>query len=96
MAPRMAAPFEEMSSYELLGVPRYADPMTIRQAFIREALRWHPDKRPNDNEKDRELAQARFVAVHAAYETLKNSASTPLVAAFTELFDDFFCWIFIA
>lgn len=61
--------------HELLGVPpRGASPATIRSCFIREAKRWHPDKRPQDeSEEERESARARFVAVHAAYELLVNS-----------------------
>jgi len=30
--------------YEVLGIPRDASPSTIRKAFRREILKWHPDK----------------------------------------------------
>lgn len=62
---------ESSSLYEILGVKCGADSPEIRRAFITEAKRWHPDKRPLDEAfEEKELAKAQFVAVHRAYEEL--------------------------
>lgn len=52
--------------YELLGVPRTADQDTIRKAYRRLAIRWHPDKNPGDSF----TAEVMFKKIAAAYETL--------------------------
>jgi len=52
--------------YATLGVDRTASDKDIRKAYRREALRWHPDKNPDD----REGSEARFIQVAEAYEVL--------------------------
>uniref|UniRef100_A0A7S1S8G4 J domain-containing protein n=1 Tax=Alexandrium catenella TaxID=2925 RepID=A0A7S1S8G4_ALECA len=70
---------KELGPHELLRVEVGAAPATIRACFIREAKRWHPDKRPpGESEEEREAARARFVAVHAAYEALSSAAAESL------------------
>ncbi|MDH3590604.1 MAG: DnaJ domain-containing protein, partial [Planctomycetota bacterium] len=54
--------------YEVLDVPRDADASTIKKAYRREALRWHPDKNPGDAE-----AEERFKAAAEAYAVLSDA-----------------------
>ena len=55
--------------YEILGVDPLADDKTIRQAYLKQSLKHHPDKNP---EQDKEAAKARFCAIGEAYEVLSN------------------------
>ena len=57
----------EMDFYELLEVSRDADQATIKSAYRKLAMRWHPDRNRGDHE-----AEARFKAISAAYECLKD------------------------
>lgn len=54
--------------YRALEVPRDATQDDIRRAYRRLALRWHPDKNP-DNKDD---AEKRFKAIAEAYEVLSD------------------------
>eukprot|EP00096_Caligus_rogercresseyi_P013411 TRINITY_DN6060_c0_g1_i2.p1 TRINITY_DN6060_c0_g1~~TRINITY_DN6060_c0_g1_i2.p1 ORF type:complete len:797 (+),score=193.16 TRINITY_DN6060_c0_g1_i2:169-2559(+) len=56
------------SYYDILGVDKDADNKAIRKAFKKLALKHHPDKNP-----DSEDANAIFVKLNKAYETLKDS-----------------------
>jgi len=53
--------------YSTLGVPVTADVGEIRKAYRRLALRWHPDKNPDNPE-----ATAEFQKISAAYEVLSD------------------------
>lgn len=57
----------EVDYYELLGVDRMADGATIKSAYRKLAMQYHPDK--NGGCKDNE---AKFKAVSEAYECLKD------------------------
>jgi molecular chaperone DnaJ len=57
----------EIDYYELLGVERTADDRTIKAAYRKLAMEHHPDR--NAGCKDNE---AKFKAVSAAYECLKD------------------------
>ena len=57
----------EPDLYELLGVPRNADAAAIKSAYRKMAMQYHPDRNPGDAE-----AEARFKAIGAAYEVLKD------------------------
>lgn len=53
--------------YELLEVERGADEATIKSAYRKLAMRFHPDRNPGDPE-----AEARFKAINEAYDCLKD------------------------
>ncbi|KPP86380.1 MAG: molecular chaperone DnaJ [Erythrobacteraceae bacterium HL-111] len=53
--------------YQTLGVSRDADGATIKSAYRKLAMKFHPDRNPGDAE-----AEARFKAVGEAYECLKD------------------------
>lgn len=54
--------------YEILGVDRSADAKTIRKAYLKLSLQYHPDKNP-DNVA---AAQAQFVQIGQAYQVLSD------------------------
>lgn len=56
--------------YEVLGVWRSASQDEIRRAYRQLALRYHPDRNP-DNEAE---AEALFVQTQRAYDTLVDPA----------------------
>lgn len=55
--------------YELLGVAKDADTATIKKAYKKQALKWHPDRNPGDKKK----AEERFRQIAAAYEVLTDT-----------------------
>ena len=52
--------------YKILGVPRNADDATIKKAFKKLSLKYHPDKNKDNSEKAKDM----FVKVANSYETL--------------------------
>jgi molecular chaperone DnaJ len=57
----------EIDFYELLEVERTADDKTIKSAYRRLAMRYHPDKNPGCSD-----SEARFKAISVAYDCLKD------------------------
>src|SRR6187431_1587873 len=57
----------EHDFYELLGVERNADGATIKSAYRRLAMEHHPDRNQGCKENE-----AKFKAISAAYECLKD------------------------
>src|SRR6186713_1284298 len=57
----------EADFYEVLGVSRDADGATIKSAYRRLAMEYHPDRNQGCKENE-----AKFKAVSAAYECLKD------------------------
>ncbi|XP_044084879.1 dnaJ homolog subfamily B member 7 [Neovison vison] len=55
--------------YEVLGVQRYASPEDIKKAYRKVALKWHPDKNPENKEE----AERKFKEVAEAYAVLSNN-----------------------
>ncbi|HVO33796.1 MAG TPA: DnaJ domain-containing protein, partial [Elusimicrobiota bacterium] len=53
--------------YELLGVNRNANADEIKNAYRRQAVRFHPDKNPGDR-----AAESQFKAINEAYEVLSD------------------------
>ncbi len=53
--------------YETLGVGRTADEKELKSAFRKLAMKYHPDKNPDDSE-----AEKKFKEINEAYETLKD------------------------
>ncbi|MEM0915452.1 MAG: molecular chaperone DnaJ [Planctomycetota bacterium] len=53
--------------YEVLGVEKTADGTTIKSAYRRLAMKYHPDRNPDDAE-----AEARFKECAEAYEVLSD------------------------
>lgn len=52
--------------YDLLGISSDADEATIKRAYRKQAMKWHPDRNPDNLEK----AEEKFRDVAAAYEVL--------------------------
>lgn len=57
----------EVDFYELLGVERTADDRTIKSAYRKLAMQYHPDRNPGCGE-----SEARFKAISVAYDCLKD------------------------
>jgi molecular chaperone DnaJ len=57
----------EIDYYELLEVEKGADDATLKSAYRKLAMRWHPDKNPGDT-----AAETRFKAISEAYGVLSD------------------------
>ncbi len=53
--------------YEILGIERNADVDTLKRAFRAQALKYHPDRNPDNPE-----AEQKFKEVAQAYEVLSD------------------------
>jgi len=61
---------KQKNYYKILGVPRDATKRQIKKAYRDLALKYHPDKQKNDQE--RETATKAFQEVGEAYEVLED------------------------
>lgn len=57
----------EIDYYELLEVERGCDDSTLKTAYRKLAMRWHPDRNPGDS-----AAESRFKAINEAYGILSD------------------------
>lgn len=58
----------EIDYYEVLGVEKTSDQDTIKKAYRKLAMQFHPDKNPGDKE-----AEEKFKVAASAYEILGNA-----------------------
>ena len=58
---------DKQDYYELLGIERSADGTTIKKAYRKLAMQYHPDRNPDDA-----AAEQRFKEVNEAYDVLKD------------------------
>ncbi|XP_078259391.1 dnaJ homolog subfamily B member 2 isoform X2 [Rhinoraja longicauda] len=54
--------------YNILGIPRSSSPEDIKKAYRKLALRWHPDKNPDN----KDVAENKFKEIAEAYEVLSD------------------------
>jgi len=54
--------------YEILGVDRNASDSDIKKAYRKMAVKYHPDKNPDDKS-----AEGKFIEASEAYEILSDS-----------------------
>ena len=59
------------SAYDILGVAKNATDAEVKKAYRQLALKWHPDKHPDD--KDR--AEAMFISITEDYEYIIGDTS---------------------
>lgn len=58
----------EMNHYKVLGLQKNASQDDIKKSYHKLALKWHPDKNPNNKEE----AEKKFKAVVEAYSVLSD------------------------
>lgn len=66
--------------YAILGVPRDADANALKRAYRKLAMKWHPDKNP-DNQAE---AQAKFQEISEAYDVLNDPKKRQIYDQFGE------------
>lgn len=60
--------------YKILDVTKVASDAEVKKAYRKLALKWHPDKNPNNLDE----ANRRFREISEAYEVLSDGECTPL------------------
>jgi len=66
------------SPYTILGVNKQSTEQEIRKAYISLAMKWHPDKNPDNKEE----AEIKFKEINEAYDSLSNVSPS----VFSDLF----------
>ena len=62
----------EKDFYKILGVDKNADTETIKKAYKKLALKWHPDRFSNASEKEQKEAEEKFKEISEAHDVLSN------------------------
>lgn len=76
-----------LDPYETLGVGHDADENTVKQAYKKMAMKWHPDKNPTNQEE----AEKRFKDINEAYNQITSqSGSIGIEELFGNLFGNMF------
>ena len=63
---------DPMSAYKILEINSEATEAEIKRAYRKMAVKYHPDKVANLGEEHQEAAEAKFIKVQEAYETIKK------------------------
>ena len=59
--------------YEVLGIDKGADSETIKKAYRKLAVKYHPDRNPGNKE-----AEEKFKEATEAYEVLSDDQKRPI------------------
>ncbi|QPG77263.1 hypothetical protein FOA43_004671 [Brettanomyces nanus] len=68
----MAVPFPDIDPYEELGVSAKDSPPTVRKAYFKLCLKYHPDKLGKVTEKSKGEYKTRFERIQFSYAILGN------------------------
>ncbi len=68
----MSTTIKDKKLYDLLGVKPDADEATIRKAYRKMALKWHPDKWGNGTDKEKKTAEEKIKQYNEAQEILTD------------------------
>ena len=69
-----------MDYYKVLGVARDATDAELKKAYRKLAVKWHPDKNPNNQEE----ATKKFKEISEAYDVLSDSEKKEIYDTYGE------------
>lgn len=58
--------------YDILGVDSNADDATIKKAYRKKAMKYHPDRHSSSNDVEKKAAEDKFKEISSAYEVLSD------------------------
>lgn len=62
----------EKDLYKILGIDRNADDKTIKKAFKKLAIKYHPDRQTDKSEEEKKEAEEKFKEINGAYQILSD------------------------